>query len=141
MTDLESINRPCSSPPLLPAPHILTATRLSDSIRLGGSVHSLEVSYPSHMFEGHRDFYSSLSREKSPDPVCDGCQDEDSLPQRSYNEGIASASCYHSSHGEDGLQVWKDSHSFGSHREINKLGDRRSFGAQCTQNNLSVDSL
>lgn len=140
MTDLESTNRQFSpSPPPLPAPLALTPTRLGGSIRLAGNTHSLETNYPLQRYEGHRDFYSSLSREKCPVPVCKECQDEESLPQRSYNEGTANTSCYHSR--EERLHVWKDSHSFGSHKEISRLGDRQSFGAQCSHSNQHSPSM
>lgn len=135
MADLESINRHRSPtpPPLLPACPSLTPAQMGSSIRLGGSTQSLMTSYPLHRYEGHRDFYSSMSREKS--LVCKECQNEESLPQRSYNQGIASSSCNHSSHREERLHVWKDSHSFSSHREIGRYGDRRSFGAQYSHSN------
>ncbi|KAG7322395.1 hypothetical protein KOW79_013741 [Hemibagrus wyckioides] len=141
ITDLEPTNRQHSpTPPPLPAPLALTPKRLGGSVRLGGSTHSLETSYPLRRYEGHRDFYSSLSR-KCPVPVCEECQDEESLPQRSYNEGIANASCYQSNLTEERLHVWKDSHSFGSHREISRLGDRWSFGAKCSHSNQHSPSM
>ncbi|KAK3521773.1 hypothetical protein QTP70_018306, partial [Hemibagrus guttatus] len=141
ITDLEPTNRQHSpTPPPLPAPLVLTPRRLGGSVHLGASTHSLETAYPLSRYEGHRDFYSSLSR-KCPVPVCEECQDEESLPQRSYNEGIANASCYQSNLREERLHVWKDSHSFGSHREISRLGDRQSFGAKCSHSNQHSPSM
>lgn len=141
ITDLETTNRQHSpTPPPLPVPLALTPKRLGGSVRLGGSTHSLETSYPLRRYEGHRDFYSSLSR-KCPVPECEECQEEESLPQRSYNEGLANASCYQSNLMEERLHVWKDSHSFGSHREISRLGDRRSFGAKCSHSNQHSPSM
>ncbi|XP_060751945.1 protocadherin Fat 3 [Tachysurus vachellii] len=141
ITDLEATNRQHSpTPHSLPAPLALTPTRLGGSVRLGGSTHSLVTSYPLHRYEGHREFYSSLSR-KCPVPVCEECQDEESFLQRSYNEGITNAPCYQSSLREERLHVWKDSPSFGSHREISRIGVRRSFGAQCSHSNQHSPSM
>lgn len=140
MTELESTNRQHSpTPPPLPAPLALTPTRLGGSVRLGGSAHSLATGYPLRRYKGHRDFYSSLSR-KCPVPVCEDCQDEANLSQRSYNEGVANASCYQSSHREERLHVWKDSSSFGSHREISRLGDRRSLRAKYSHDDQNSPS-
>ncbi|KAI5099865.1 protocadherin Fat 3-like isoform X3 [Silurus meridionalis] len=142
MTDLESLNSEHSTtPPPLPAPLVLTQTRMGGSIRLGGSTHSLDTSYPLHRYKGQRDFYFSKSREKCPVPLCADWQEEESLPRKNFNEGIANASCCLSGHREERLHVWKDSLSFGSHREISRLGDRRSFGAQCSHSNQHSMSM
>ncbi|TSX58272.1 Protocadherin Fat 3 [Bagarius yarrelli] len=122
LTDMKSTWSPQSPTPRSPlAPLALTSTHLGGSVCPSASSHSLETGYQLQRYKGHRDRYSSTSR-KCPYLVCEECQDKKILSQKSHDEGLANASCFNSQERGKNLNVWKDSHSFSSHREISRLG-------------------